>query len=38
MATKKHASPPLRTAKPSPVWEKAGIPRLYKRVGAQRIS
>lgn len=38
MATKKPASRPLRTAKPSPVWEKTGIPRLYKRVGAQRIS
>lgn len=38
MVTKKLASRRPQTAKPSPTWEKAGIPRLYKRVGTKRIS
>lgn len=38
MENKKPAFRPRRTAKPSPTWEKTGIPRLYKRVGARRIS
>ncbi|MGX9694575.1 hypothetical protein ACTJNK_29840 [Achromobacter anxifer] len=38
MASKKPASHPRRTVKRSPSWEKTAIPRLYKRVGAQRVS
>lgn len=38
MARKKPASPARQTEKRSPAWEKTSVPRLYKRVGKQRIS
>ncbi|WP_343718971.1 hypothetical protein [Achromobacter dolens] len=38
MGTRKPASRKGRTATPLRTWEKTRIQRLYKRVGAQRIS